>query len=200
MDSAEKNEVVKIVTEKSKELDPFLKREWKVWEEKPDYKIFYIDEASGLRSVKSEAVIDKPMKEIYDYLNDLSKKELYDHYLESAKEVKSLDSNYKIHYYKYKAMMLYSPRDFYLCCKHTFTEDKIELFGTSYVSANYPVIPKIDRAEVPFGGYILTKQDANKTHVLYYTLINFHINQTLCNPTLKDVAKQVKYLKDILMK
>lgn len=201
MDSSEREEIVKLVTEKKKELEGFLNREWKILEEKQDYKLYYFDETSGLRSIKSEIVLDKSMKEVYDFLRDLSKKPLFDHALEFANDIKVFDSTYAIQYYKYKGKLLFSARDFYVGCYAPYGEDQSEFFCTSYVNeAKYPINPKFDRAELIYGGFILKKQDTNKTHVLYYTLSNLHINQTLVNTTLKDVAMQVKYLKDLMMK
>lgn len=200
MESKEKEEIVKLVTEKKKELDQFLNREWKILEEKQDYKLYYFDEASGLRSIKSEIVIEKSMKEVFDFVRDMSNKPKYDHALEIANDVNVFDSNYAIQYYKYKGKMLFSPRDFYVGCNMQYGEERSEFFATNYVNDKYPVNPKFDRAELIYGGFILKKQDTTKTHVLYYTLTNLHINQTLVNTTLKDVAKQVKYLQELMMK
>ena len=44
------------------------------------------------------------------------------------------------------------------------------------------------------------KVEEGKILVTYYTLGDMHINQYLINTTLREVAYQVKYLKDILMK
>lgn len=200
-DQAEKQAVMDAVAKKLPELKNFLERpDWKILEEKPDYKLFYCDETSGLRSIKSEIIIEKPMKVIYDYLCDISKKALYDHSFDSGKDVAIYDEHYVLQYYKYKGKLMFSPRDFYVAGYRNYTEDFVEFFGTNFTSEKYPPIKKVERAELIYGGFQLHKVDDGKTKVTYYTLGDMHINQMLVNTTLKEVALQVKYLRDLLMK
>lgn len=200
-DLSEKEAVIAAIEKKRPELDHYLNRsDWKILEEKEDYKLYYCDEESGLRSIKSEIVIDKPLKEVFDYVSDFSNKAKYDHSFEIGQNVTTFDDHYLLQYYKYKGKLLFSPRDFFVACYRNYTDDFAEFFCTNFASDKHPPFKKIERAELKLGGFQFKKIEDSKTHVLYYTLGDMHINQTLVNTTLKEVALQVKYLRDLLMK
>lgn len=57
-------EMIEISKNKIEEFKQFYNREWKLWEDKKTFKIFYLDEKSGLRSVKSVITIDRPIKDV----------------------------------------------------------------------------------------------------------------------------------------
>ena len=170
-DQSEKLAVMEAVNKRLPELEKWISRpEWKILEETNEYKLYYLDEQSGLRSIKSEIIIEKPMKVIYDYICDISTKVNYDHSFECGQDVTKFDEHYYLQYYKYKGKLMFSPRDFFVANYRTYSEDFCE------------------------------KVEEGKILVTYYTLGDMHINQYLINTTLRDVAYQVKYLKDILMK
>lgn len=200
-DQSEKEAVMEAINKRLPELDKWISRpEWKILEETAEYKLFYLDEESGLRSIKSEIIIEKPMKTIYDYICDISTKVNYDHSFECGQDVTKFDDNYYLQYYKYKGKLVFSPRDFFVANYRTYSEDFCELFGTNFASDKHPAFYKIERAELIYGGFRLKKVEKGKILVTYYTLGDMHINQYLINTTLREVAYQVKYLKDILMK
>jgi hypothetical protein len=110
---AKENEELKgLVANKLKDLDEYLNRQWKVLEEKADYKLFYIDEKSGLRSIKSEVVIDKNIQTVWNFLLDINSKNKYDKNFDSGHKIRDIDDNHFIQYLKYKGKLGISPRDF----------------------------------------------------------------------------------------
>jgi hypothetical protein len=198
----EKQAVIAAINAKKPEMEKWLNRDcWEVWEKKNDCTVYYCDEKdTGFRSIKSEIVIEKPMKEVYDYIADISTKTKYDPSFECGEDVEVFDEHYLLQYYKYKGKLLFSPRDFYVANYRNYGEEASEFFCTNFKSDKYPPIPKIERAELFYAGFKLTKVENGNTKVIYYTLGDMHINQTLINLTLKEVALQIKYMKDILMK
>jgi hypothetical protein len=106
------NELVKnLIQNKLNDLDVFLQRDWKLIEEKADYKISYIDEKMGFRSIKSEIFIDKNINIIWEYIIDLKNKKNYDKNFDSGHIIRQIDPNYRIVYLKFKGKLMISPRD-----------------------------------------------------------------------------------------
>lgn len=108
----ENEEVISLVSSKFKELNNILDKSWKIMEEKKDYKLFYFDEPDGLRSVKSEIVIDKNIKTVWDFLTDFNHKGKYDTNFDCGHNIRDIDSTYVLQYMKYKGKFMISPRDF----------------------------------------------------------------------------------------
>ena len=136
-DQSEKEAVMAAVNKRLPELEKWISRpEWKILEETNEYKLYYLDEESGLRSIKSEIIIEKPMKVIYDYICDISTKVNYDHSFECGQDVTKFDDHYYLQYYKYKGKLMFSPRDFFVANYRTYSEDFCELFGTNFTSDN----------------------------------------------------------------
>ena len=87
-------------------------RPWKPLDDKGTYKAFYHDETSGLRSIKSVNIINRDIKTIYDYLDDISVKGTYDKSLNIAKNIRRFDNNYSFNYLKYNGKWPVKARDF----------------------------------------------------------------------------------------
>jgi hypothetical protein len=113
----ENEEIFKLLDEKSAEMDSFFNRDWKVLEEKEGFKSFYFDEKSGLRSIKSHVTIDKNIKIIVNYLEDLSKRSTYDKNFDNGKILRKVDESHNITYLKFKGKIIISPRDFIVCAR-----------------------------------------------------------------------------------
>jgi hypothetical protein len=108
----ENEEVILLVSRKFNEIKSFLDKSWKIMEEKKDYKLYYFDEPNGLRSVKSEIVIDKNIKTVWDYLTDFNHKAKYDTNFDCGHNIREINDTYVLQYMKYKGKFMISPRDF----------------------------------------------------------------------------------------
>ena len=95
-----------------KELIKYKNKPWKVMEEKNDYKTFYHDETNGFRSCKADAVINKNIKLIYDYMLRLDMRGGYDKNFDSGCNLKKIDEDLYFIYVKFKGKLFVSPRDF----------------------------------------------------------------------------------------
>ena len=198
----ERQVVIDTINKKKPELKDWLNRPvWKDYDknEKEGYQAWYVDEESGLRSIKSQIVIKKPMKEIFDYVVNPDTKKNYDESLYEAKQIKKFDDNYAIQYFCYKGTFLIQNRDLYTAAYLNYNEDFSEYFGTSYVDPKYGEVPKTTRATCIYAGWEFKKQD-DGVLCTYYTLADMNLNQTLVNTTLGKVARQVINLKHILEK
>jgi len=198
----ERQAVIDTINKKKAEVKEWLNRPiWKEYEKKENegYEAWYVDEESGLRSIKSQIVIKKPMKEIFDYVINPDTKKNYDESLYEAKEVKKFDDNYAIQYFCYKGTLFIQNRDLYNAAYMNYNDDFSECFGTSYVDPKYGEVPKTTRATCIYAGWEFKKQD-DGVLCMYYTLADMKLNQTLVNTTLGKVARQVINLKNILEK
>ena len=199
--NSEKNSVIEAINKKKPELEPWLNRDiWKDYEKKDGYHSYYVDEESGLRSIKSEIVINTTMKEIFDYVVECNYKQNYDKLLDHCKQIIKFDDNYQLCYYNYKGKLLISNRDMYSAVYTKYDENESEIFCTNYVNLEkYPTVYKVERAELIYAGWKFKKVEGG-IHALYYTLADMHLNQMLVNTTLGEVARQVIKLKEILEK
>ena len=172
---------------------------WKDYDQKDGYHAWYVDEENGCRSIKSQILIKKSMKEVFDYVQKIENKKEYDHNLSHAKEIIKFDDTYDLQYFNYKGALLIENRDFYVAMYHKYGEDFSEFFGTSYEDPKYGPVNKVTRANCIYAGWEFRKQD-DGVLCTYYTLADMKLMQTLVNTTLGEVAKQVVYLKEILEK
>ncbi len=202
MSEEEKQKIVEVINKRKPELRAWLDRDiWKDYDSNKSngYKAWYVDEESGCRSIKSQILIKKSMKEVFDYVWNIDNKVKYDHNLSHAKQIVKYDDTYDLQYFNYKGTFLIENRDFYVAVYHKFGEDFSEFFCTSYNDPKYGPIKKVTRAECIYAGWEFRKQD-DGVLCTYYTLGDMKLNQTLVNTTLGEVAKQVVYLKEILEK
>jgi len=180
----------------------FRERQWKIWEEKKELKIHYIDEESGIRSVKSEIIINKPLKLIYDYCDKLENKGKYDKNYDSGHIIRNLTENninYSLIYQKYRGKLGVSPRDFTIIVRKTYDEQgESSFFATSFVSEKHPKVNKVERADFHFGGFVFKKLDESNTLVNFFSSSDLHLSQWMVNMTLKEVASCVQNIKDLL--
>jgi len=124
----ENEEIYSILDKKCQEIEPFLNRDWKLLEEKDGFKSYYFDEASGLRSIKSHVIINKNIKVIAAYLEDLSKRANYDKNFDHGKVLRIVDTNHNISYLKFKGKIMISPRDFIVIARKQIVFIKIFIF------------------------------------------------------------------------
>jgi len=134
----ENEKFIKLSEEKFIQFKAFRERSWKSWEEKKEMKIFYIDEESGLRSIKSEIIINKPLNMIYDYCDKLENKAKYDKNYESGYIIRNIFENnikYSLIYQKYRGKLGISARDFTIIVRKIYDEQgESSFFATSFVS------------------------------------------------------------------
>ena len=202
MSEEEKQKIIEAINKRKPELRGWLDRDvWKHYDkdDKTGYKAWYVDEESGIRSIKSQIVIKKSMKEVFDYVLNIDYKANYDHKMDHAKQITKFDDTYDLQYFNYKGTFLIENRDFYVAVYHKFGEDFSEIFTTSYEDPKYGPVKKVTRAECIYAGWEFKKQD-DGILCTYYTLGDMKLNQTLVNTTLGEVARQVVYLKEILEK
>ena len=200
MSEEEKQKVIETINKRKPELRAWLDRPiWKDYDHKDGYHAWYVDEENGCRSIKSQILIKKSMKEVFDYVQKIENKKEYDHNLSHAKEIIKFDDTYDLQYFNYKGALLIENRDFYVAMYHKYGEDFSEFFGTSYEDPKYGPVNKVTRANCIYAGWEFRKQD-DGVLCTYYTLADMKLMQTLVNTTLGEVAKQVVYLKEILEK
>lgn len=199
-----REQIIATITAKKPEYEKWLNRDcWKEYDksDKEGYFAWYFDEESGLRSIKSHIEINKPLKTVVDYIRNLENKKIYDTSLEDAKEIQRFDDEYSLQYFKYKGLsFLVSARDFYVAMEAKVSESEATFFGTSFTDASLGEVKSVVRADCHYAGFVLKKIDDNKTDVLYYTLGDMKLAQTVINMTLKKVAKQIVEIKNILEK
>jgi hypothetical protein len=58
--------------------------------------------------------------------------------------------------------------------------------------------PKYERAEVVIGSLCMKRISESRTYVSIHSLSDVKLPQTLVNTTNKEVARSLKYLKDVL--
>jgi len=200
-DVNEREKAIEAVNKRKPELEEWLNRPiWKDYDkdESVGYKAWYCDEeGTGFRSIKSKIIINKSMKEIFDYVADLNNKPKYDHSLDHCKEILKCDDNYFIQYYNYKGAFLISNRDFYIVSYQKYDDNFSEMFCTNFSDPKYPEVKGVVRAELIYAGFQFKKVDGG-VEVTYYTEGDMKLNQMLVNTTLSEVAKQVVYLKKLL--
>ena len=200
MSEEEKQKVIETINKRKPELRAWLDRPiWKDYDQKDGYHAWYVDEENGCRSIKSQILIKKSMKEVFDYVQKIENKKEYDHNLSHAKEIIKFDDTYDLQYFNYKGALLIENRDFYVAMYHKYGEDFSEFFGTSYEDPKYGPVNKVTRANCIYAGWEFRKQD-DGVLCTYYTLADMKLMQTLVNTTLGEVANQVVYLKEILEK
>jgi len=107
----------KFINDKYKEIDVYLGKKWSLMEEKKDFKSFYFDEPSGLRSVKTEIIIRVELDKVRDFLMDLSQRHKYNKNLDVVKDIRQIGKNYYLKYLKLKSVLILSSRDFVLAEK-----------------------------------------------------------------------------------
>jgi hypothetical protein len=108
----ENDEIISVCQQKYSELDKILGKQWKVLEDKKEYIIYYFDEPSGLRSVRSEVTIEKNIKTVWDTLMDINLKSKFDKNFDCGHNIREIDNDHVLTYLKYKGKFLISPRDF----------------------------------------------------------------------------------------
>ena len=196
----DKDSVIEAINKKKPEVDNWLNRNvWLDYEQKGDFHSFYVDEESGLRSIKSEITIKTTMKEIFDYVEECNNKQNYDKSLDHCKQIIKFDDTYQLCYFNYRGKLLISNRDMYCAVYTKFNEEESEIFCTNYVNEKYPPVNKVERAELIYAGWKFKKVEGG-IHTLYYTLADMHLKQILVNTTLGEVARQIIRLKEILEK
>lgn len=173
--SKEDKELIDLITAKKSELDGFLNKEWKVMEQKNDYKLNYFDEKDGIRSIKSETVINASLQKCWETLNDFSIKSKYDKNFETGHIIKEITPEQRIIYNKYKGKLGVSPREFIMIVNHTYKPE--EGYGLIIAcslpnSDKFPRDKKIERADLKIGGYLIKKVDENKTSYCNYNCVN----------------------------
>ena len=200
-DVNDKEKAIEAVNKRKPEVETWLNRpSWKDYDkdDKVGYKAWYCDEeGTGFRSIKSQIVIKKSMKEVFDYVDDLNNKPKYDKSLDHCKEIENLGDNYKIQYFNYKGAFMISNRDFYVVAYQNYGEDYSEMFCTNFTSPKYPEDKGVVRAELIYAGFQFRKVD-DGIQVTYYTQGDMKLNQMLVNTTLSNVAKQVVNIKKFL--
>jgi hypothetical protein len=113
----ENDEIYRNLDIKCDGLENFLNRDWKKLDEKDGYKSFYFDESSGLRSIKSHVDINRNIRFLEEYLEDINKRGSYDKNFDNGKILRKLDENHSISYLKFKGKVMVSPRDFVVCSR-----------------------------------------------------------------------------------
>jgi len=108
----ENRELYNFINEKYKEVEPFLNRDWKLMEEKKDFKSFNIDEASGLRSIKTEIIIRVNHEKVKEFMMDLSQRHKFNKNLDVIKNIRVIGKSYYLKYMKLKSVLILSARDF----------------------------------------------------------------------------------------
>ena len=129
MAEEEKQKIIDAINKRKPELRGWLDRpNWKDYDQKDGYHAWYVDEENGCRSIKSQILIKKPMKEIVDYVLNVDNKTKYDHNLSNAKQITKYDDNYDLQYFNYKGKLFIENRDFYVAAYHKYGEDFSEYF------------------------------------------------------------------------
>ena len=117
-------------------LQSYYLLEWTLWEEKSECKIYYYENTAGYRSVKAEIEIQKPIKELFEYIVNIDNNLKFNTDLETLDEVRKIDEINSIQYVKYKGKHGITPRDLVRITYLDFTIDKAMIFYTSNTSTN----------------------------------------------------------------
>jgi hypothetical protein len=138
-----------LIYDKIKELEEYKLKQWKEMDKKPDYQLYYVDEKSGLRSVRGESIIERNISDVWAYICDIEKKNTYDKSFNSGYTYRDIDEYTAIQYMKYNGKMGVSPRDFTIISHKIIKDDERAIIACSINNENkYPRVPKVERAEL----------------------------------------------------
>lgn len=175
--------------EKYKNLD------FKLWEEKKGYKLFYSDDKEGRRTIKSNTTINRNIRKVYDWLLDINNTSKYDNQFHSGYEIKSFSENLSLQYLKYKGKMGVSPRDFTVIIYNEVNAKEGLIFAVSYDNPQENSKEKNVRADLKFGVMYLTAEDEENTFIEFYSLSDLKLSQWIVNTTLKELALNVRNIR-----
>lgn len=156
-----------IIIKDWKELDITLKE--------GGFKSYYKDDNKGLRQVKSEITINKPLKTVYEFLAESKNRTKYSPYFDSATDVKTLTDNLVINYQKTKGKFFVDPRDFVTLLHHKLEDDNAVIFGTSTIDSEIPEKKGFVRGYFYYTGYLFKKVDDDACHVTFFNYVRFFI-------------------------
>jgi len=178
----------------------FMDQGWKNWEDSKGFKLVFKDESNGVRSIKSEIVIKKDSKVIFDYLKKIENKKNYDSTFECGYNFTELNENFSINYVKHKGVLFVSPRDFVNLVFSKHEEDQSLILFTSVIHDQLPEIKGNVRGEIKYAGFVITKLAEGQSRLTFFSCVNVKLNKTLVNAALKNVSYAVKKIKAILEK
>ena len=180
------------------QFNEFMDNKWLSWMEDKEFKLVYRDEESGIRSIKSETVINTNSKTVFDFVKDLSNKHKYDSTFEKSLIHEKIDDNFSIVYLKHKGLLIVSPRDFVNLVYSNYTEDKSIYLITSTKDEMLPEYKGIVRGEIFYAGFLVDKITENQSKLTFFSSVNVKLNQTLVNTNLKSVSYCVNKIKKLL--
>lgn len=120
-------QIVNLIEEKMSQIEPFLNRKWNQMELKKDFISHYYDEPDGLRSIKSEVIINKNFECVKNYILDLDKRKNFNKTLDIIKDLRKFNDTYFLKLLKTKGILILSPREF------LFAEKKIEVIKITII-------------------------------------------------------------------
>ena len=117
-------------------------------EEKQDLKIYYFEQPTGYRSIKSEIIIDKPLAEVFRYVQLRENNLIFNKDIECLNEIRAIDERYSLQYVKYKESRGISSRDVVRICYTDLKNDKGIIFYTSDPNTKVIKQTNVKRIEV----------------------------------------------------
>jgi hypothetical protein len=178
----------------------FLTTQWTSWINEQNFNLVYRDELNGIRSIKSETIINKDIKSIFDYVSDLKNKQSYDSTFDTGYTHQTLNDTLSILYLKHKGVLIISPRDFVVYCYKNYTEEKaIYLLSSTEVEA-IPNGNKTVRGEIKYAGFTVEKISESKSKLTFFSSVDVKLSNLLVNTSLKGVSYCVSKIKIILEK
>jgi len=151
-----------------------------------------------LRSVKAEIIINKPLKTVYEFVDDKENKLKTDKHFDDGYVVRKITKDLDLTYQKYNGKLGFSPRDYYILIQKQLDSDNALLLGTSYISENYKEKKNVVRANLYFGAYVFQKIDANRTLINYYYLDDIKVSAIFAKMNLSSVASNIIEVKKYL--
>ena len=103
----------------------------------PSHRIYYFDDKSGIRSVKSDIIINKPIKVVFDFIRGEGNNKKFDPNLDVNMVIKNIDNHHSLSYSRYKGKFMIAPREFCNISYCEITEDSAVIIGTSDPNSKY---------------------------------------------------------------
>lgn len=189
------NDIIKSLLES---YNKFLSTSWSSWIDEKNFNLVYRDESDGIRSIKSETIINRDVKSVFDYVSDLKNKQNYDSTFDTGYTHQTLNEYLSILYLKHKGVFIVSPRDFVVYCYKNYNEEQAIYLLSSTTVEGIPIGNKTVRGVINYAGFLVEKVSESKSKLTFFSSVDVKLSNLLVNTSLKGVSFCVSKIKKLL--
>lgn len=126
--------------------------------------------------LKSKAIINDDLEPLITLILDADLKPGYDMTFESGYYIDRLPLDTLILYYKYRRIVIVSPRDMIVLTKiHRVSPTEVWILAKTIVLDNFPPVKNIVRADTPTSGWRVKQIEPKKCKLTFYSEIDFKL-------------------------